>query len=118
MSIMDNDSQSEYASVSEAPLPARTPAPTAKQVLANLYSKMQAQQILSLWKAIRFDCRKIDKSRIGLINARQYREILVKHGFHVTEDEFFAMLKVFGSSRGSAIDAKLKYDAFMRDCLA
>ena len=75
------------------------------------------ERMMHMWKPIRLELKRIDRSRKGYIPGRKFREILAKYSLNMDENDFFSVLEVF-EKKPRTSGQKVYYDMFIRACIS
>ncbi|KAM4675746.1 EF-hand calcium-binding domain-containing protein 6 [Discoglossus pictus] len=92
----------------------RIPASTGAQ--GPLYSDaiLRIQpKVLSCWRVLRRTFQSCDEGRTGYISIPEFKQVLRKFGFNVSEDEFFHILAYFDRD----LKAQISYNDFLSEFL-
>ncbi|XP_053575675.1 EF-hand calcium-binding domain-containing protein 6 [Bombina bombina] len=92
----------------------RIPASTGAQNPLFLDAMLRIQpKILNCWRPLRRTFQSCDEARTGYISITDFKQVLRKYGFNLSEDEFFHILGYFDKD----LKLKLSYNDFLSDFL-
>ncbi|XP_014379095.1 EF-hand calcium-binding domain-containing protein 6 [Alligator sinensis] len=89
----------------------REPRSPGPQSLTFFKAMLKIQpQILYCWRPMRRSFKSYDKSRTGLLNIQDFKQVLREYSVNLSEEEFFHILEFYDK----ALTSKVSYNDFLR----
>ncbi|KYO32353.1 EF-hand calcium-binding domain-containing protein 6 [Alligator mississippiensis] len=89
----------------------REPRNPGPQSLTFFKAMLKIQpQILYCWRPMRRSFKSYDKSRTGLLNIQDFKQVLREYSVNLSEEEFFHILEFYDK----ALTSKVSYNDFLR----